>query len=198
MKTGTVYIIRNTINDRIYIGSTTRKLNERMREHKSRAITKSKNSELYDDMRLYGCDCFSIEAIKTDIPESELLDAEYKAIKQNLDRCYNSFLGLHRANAEEMIRLYNDHMTIKQISVKLGHCKKTVSSILKANDVEITDWNECQRFKEDPETIRGMYEENMMSTVEIGAVFGVSNVTILKFLKRNGITVRKAVSRKYL
>lgn len=198
MKTGTVYRIKNTINESIYIGSTTRKLNERMREHKSRAKTRSKEGELYDDMNLLGAENFFIEAIKCNIPQSELIIEEYKCIKENTDKCYNTLLGMHITKADEISQLYLNGKTIKQIAEMFGACKKTISQTLIANNVEIKDWNDQQRFKESPEAIERLYTTEGMTSVEIGKLYNVSNVTVLNLLKRHGVPIRKAVNRKYL
>ena len=61
---GKIYKIYNTINDDIYVGSTTQKLCERMRDHKY-SITDAKTGKklIYKAFREHGVDNFYIELI---------------------------------------------------------------------------------------------------------------------------------------
>ena len=66
---GKIYKIYNTINDDIYIGSTTQKICERMRCHRSNYKYKDKfknlvNVKLYEAMDEYGVGNFFIELIE--------------------------------------------------------------------------------------------------------------------------------------
>ena len=62
---GKIYKIYNTVNDEIYIGSTTRKLSERMAEHR-RCLNdlKKQHYPLYQAFREHGVDIFFIELIE--------------------------------------------------------------------------------------------------------------------------------------
>ena len=62
---GKIYKIYNTINDDIYVGSTTQKLCERMREHRY-CITYAKAGKqlIYKAFREHGVDNFYIELIE--------------------------------------------------------------------------------------------------------------------------------------
>ena len=62
---GKIYKIYNTINDDIYVGSTTMKLCERMRNHRCFINSqKSKDRPLYQAFREHGIDNFYIELIE--------------------------------------------------------------------------------------------------------------------------------------
>ena len=62
---GKVYKIYNTINDDIYIGSTTQKLCERMRQHRcDNSLTGKMNYPIYKAFREYGVENFFIELIE--------------------------------------------------------------------------------------------------------------------------------------
>ena len=62
---GKIYKIYNTVNDEIYIGSTTRKLCERMADHRKSADVKAKQHLLtYKSFREHGIEHFFIELIE--------------------------------------------------------------------------------------------------------------------------------------
>ena len=60
---GIVYVITNTVNARIYVGSTTRKLQQRWTEHQYDAKTASMKP-LHVAMRELGVDNFKIKAVR--------------------------------------------------------------------------------------------------------------------------------------
>ena len=62
---GKIYIIRNTINDLIYIGSTCQTLSKRMGEHRNNMNSKTMGHlKLYEAMRNLGRDNFYIELLE--------------------------------------------------------------------------------------------------------------------------------------
>ena len=61
---GTIYKITNTLDNKIYVGQTTRNITERWREHKSRSAP-SDGTYLHNAIAKYGEDNFVIEEIDT-------------------------------------------------------------------------------------------------------------------------------------
>lgn len=59
-KNGKIYKLINSINIKIYIGSTCNKLSRRLYEHKQKSNNKERNNILYKEMRLIGKDNFKI------------------------------------------------------------------------------------------------------------------------------------------
>ena len=86
-----LYCITNKISGRQYIGMTGSSLNKRMSGHKC-AANLGKKSKLYDAIRSYGFDNFSIEAIQTFETKQECCEAEIKAIASR-DDLYNLASG---------------------------------------------------------------------------------------------------------
>ena len=58
---GKIYLIRNTVNDLLYVGSTCQTVAQRMTGHRSRAKDTKKNYSIYKAMRELGIDKFYIE-----------------------------------------------------------------------------------------------------------------------------------------
>lgn len=88
-----VYRIENKINSKNYIGITSRSIDERFREHASRAKCNQRNSRLYDAIRKYGVDSFSV----TEIDKSDNEDAIRK-LEEKYIREYNSYKNGYNCN----------------------------------------------------------------------------------------------------
>lgn len=90
-----LYEIRNTVNKSIYVGITRNTLGVRWSAHKS-AAKRGVKSILYDAMRSFGADKFSINLIAEFGSEEELLQAEKDLIschRQSLVKSYNILDG---------------------------------------------------------------------------------------------------------
>lgn len=79
---GTIYMLKNKVNGKIYIGQTTRELSSRIYEHKR---CRKSNSHLSSAIMKYGFDNFEVITLDTATTIQELNEKEYNYIKQ-----YNS------------------------------------------------------------------------------------------------------------
>lgn len=131
--TGYIYKITNDINEHIYIGKTTSSLEYRLRRH---FIDSRKNSTkkrpLYNAIRKYGEEHFFIHLVeKIDECDDETLSnrEQYWIKYYNSKECgYNATLGGDGSTLydyDEIIKLYNEGMTQKEISEIIG-CDRTV------------------------------------------------------------------------
>ena len=91
-----VYLITNTVNNKQYVGVTYRGYEARFREHINDALNNSKTM-LHNAIRKYGQQCFMIELLESNIPDS-LIDkkemyyiSKYKTFYA--DGGYNMTLG---------------------------------------------------------------------------------------------------------
>ena len=110
-KNGKIYKITNTVNDKIYIGSTTRTLAQRMGAHRDFAKNlKCPYGKLYKAMWRHGVKHFKIELIK-DYPcdnKGELLSKEFKIIKKYIDKgitLYNTTVENGKSSEETKLKL---------------------------------------------------------------------------------------------
>lgn len=71
---GYIYKITNTVNNKVYIGQTTRTITERYEEHLNHA-SNSVNRHLYDAMNHYGVESFIIESLE-ECEDTKLNDRE--------------------------------------------------------------------------------------------------------------------------
>jgi group I intron endonuclease len=84
--TGSIYIITNIINDKVYIGKTYNNLETRFREHLRDSRKSNKNSKLYKAIRKYGFENFEISVLEHNINEGDLENLEIFYISK-----YNSY-----------------------------------------------------------------------------------------------------------
>lgn len=92
-----VYKITNTINNKIYIGLTTQSVERRWIQHKCYA-KKNVNTPLYNALRMYGFDAFTIEVLYTGESLEDIQGMEQKLILQlgsqvKLGKGYNVSYG---------------------------------------------------------------------------------------------------------
>lgn len=91
-----VYLVTNTVNNKHYVGITTRSLTYRRNIHKqSWKLGRSPNSKLYKAFSKYGFDSFVWEELETTISKDELNNKEKEYILKydSLRKGYNSTPG---------------------------------------------------------------------------------------------------------
>ena len=88
-----IYIIKNEIDDRVYIGSTCKDIQQRWLKHVSNHNTKDKRHyKLYTHMRELGVNNFSIELLDVcDVCDRYMVEDAY--ILDYWDRCLNMKLN---------------------------------------------------------------------------------------------------------
>ncbi len=92
-----VYEITNQINGKKYIGITSRPIEQRFQEHISRAKCGQRGNRLYEAMRKYGSENFSIELIIQTSNENDVRELETQFIEKcdSYNSGYNCNLGGH-------------------------------------------------------------------------------------------------------
>ena len=86
MRTGLIYIVTNSNNNKVYIGKTIQTLNSRWTKHKSDARNENDgNTEIFHKaIRKYGEDTFSISVLEDNIPIKDIPEKErYYIAKYN-------------------------------------------------------------------------------------------------------------------
>lgn len=139
-----IYKITNTINNKVYIGETTRTMNARWQQHKARAKMPEYTEYLYRAIRKYGIENFIIEEL-TQCTDEDRFKVETEYITKyrswvGFEDCkgYNLALsqeGVAPVMAQEILNCWNDGLTIVQISDRLHRNIKTISRSLKNDGV---------------------------------------------------------------
>ena len=111
---GKIYKIYNTINDDIYVGSTTLKLCERMRDQRNCVNNEAKKDRLlYKAFREHGVDNFHIELIEkcpcNDRDELRRTEGEYI---RSLKPCLN--MNIAGRTLQEYLKYNEEHRTQTQ------------------------------------------------------------------------------------
>lgn len=115
-----VYKCVNIVNNKIYIGCTTRSLKKRFRDHircATKNVTRYKRRYFYNAIRKYGGESFKIELLEELYTFEEMLNAEAKWIlhynSTNGEFGYNSTTGGRQAKmTEEVKKKISDTMKI--------------------------------------------------------------------------------------
>lgn len=95
MKTGSLYIVYNDINDKVYAGITVRKVHRRFHEHIYAAEAEKDNFQFHKAIRKYGSKNFHVDCLLSGIPIERLPLFEKACISRfNSYKCgYNSTPG---------------------------------------------------------------------------------------------------------
>ena len=130
---GKIYIIKNNINTKVYIGQTIQTLGKRFSNHK--IASNFEDTKFYRAIRKYGKENFYIELIE-EVPQEELNNRECYWIKfyDSYYNGYNSTLGgqgIREIDYERIYILWNSYKTISEIAKETNHSRDVISRILK-------------------------------------------------------------------
>lgn len=139
-----IYKIYNTINNKVYIGVTTRTIEERFKEHKYR-IEERNSIHLYQAMKKYGVNYFHIELIDTATSQEEMFEKEKYYIQQ-YDSYYNGYNltfggeGGLKLNLDEqhIITEYLNGKSSEEIAKELQVSGNTIRRRLKEYGIQLT------------------------------------------------------------
>ena len=125
VKIGRIYVVKNDVNDIVYIGSTWKELVERMSVH-CRVSRQSRNSKWYEAMREIGEDNFYIELleeVQIDVKHPEDLEKrEFEWIaKYPEEQLYNTEKVYRRKSAETRKKMSAHRRGKVNHNFKRGH-----------------------------------------------------------------------------
>ena len=145
---GFIYIIKNTINNKVYIGQTRTSVNQRWSEHLRHA--KYGDQVINRAMRKYGVDKFYIETLE--ICDFKVLDEReiyYIDLYNSTDKSkgYNVSIGGNTPKFKrkvlsipELINLYvQEEFTLEEIAKKFNVSRYIISTELKNAGISIRD-----------------------------------------------------------
>lgn len=203
-KYGRIYIIKNKVNNKVYIGQTTVSIKLRFQNHLS-AAKHNKDYVLGKAIRKYGEENFYIELIEECL-EEELNEREIYWISffnsTNNKFGYNISIGgnvvrtTKELNEKKIIKLFNSGIPAYKIAKmeKVGVPK--ITAILKEYNINYgLDLQKTSKLEES--MIVDLYLDGY-STVEIGKKFNKNKSTIRRILIRNNIKLRTFEETKNL
>ena len=123
-----IYKITNDVNDKIYIGKTTKSLEERIKGHR-RALKHGVDYHLYRAMRKYGWEKFHFSVIEEcdDIDTLNELESKYIAQFNTIEAGYNMVPG-GESNAMDSAFVKEKH----DATMRSEEVRKKISASLKA------------------------------------------------------------------
>lgn len=191
-----VYKISNNINDKVYIGVTTRTIEERFAEHKYR-IEERNSIHLYQAMKKYGKENFKIELIDTANSKEEMFEKEKYYIKyyDSYNNGYNLTYGGEGGKRLELdeayiLEQYLNGKSTSEIAAELKVGENTIRRRLKSLGVEL-NWHKnpewmyeymIEEYKK-PRLIREIAEELGLSYDNISFYLRKNNIPRHKFTK---------------
>ena len=216
--TGTIYIIKNKINSKVYIGKTLSSIDKRFAEHKRDSL-KYTNRVLYRAFNKYGLDNFFIKELEKTSDE-KLEEREIFYIEK-----YNSYIGFSNSNGynstlggdgkkyfafsnEEVIEKYRELKYISYVANFFKADEKTISNILKSNGIETNnkgkhfnkrvvmflDDKEILRFNSIKEAAEYLLNNNLTKTKDLNYVVkGVSRVVNGSSKTYRGFVFKEAI-----
>ena len=203
---GSIYIIRNYINDKVYIGQTIQPVNLRFNRHMCDA--KRKNTKFHKAVMEIGKEFFYYAVLESGIDDREIGEREQYYIRKydSINSGYNKGIGGEHNNrviipddvllkAKEM---YLNGYTLSETAKGFNTTRDVLSPRLQVIGVAIRKWNEVQKINATKEDLVRLYCDEMMTTYEIADIYNTSNVTIQKHLKRHGIKLRTGMRKEYL
>jgi hypothetical protein len=165
MNIGYVYKITNNVNEKLYIGQTTKPIKTRMSEHKSnRTRNGYRDSKLYIAMTEIGSENFNIEVIHTVYRESK---KELREEMERLEKYYIEKLGT-------MINGYNSTTGGTSFAYDEETKKKMASQ------------NQWKCVKVDVYTLDGKFIKTYDSYALASANLGVSAIAISNIATKRG------------
>lgn len=147
MKMGIVYIITNDINSKVYVGQTTRSIEERWKEHKRIKCSKNEKNMLIKRAILkYGESHFKIKELeKCNKEELNSKEIYYINFYDSYKNGYNSTIGGQEGTSilklinkqKEIISLYNEGFSLREIARNYNVDKQTIKHILEINNITL-------------------------------------------------------------
>ena len=188
MRTASIYIIRNTINDKVYIGQTTMTVRERFTCHMKPSNTKKKTSyKIYNAINKYGSDKFYVETLENNIDLSKINDVEISYIDK-FDSYYNGYNSTKGGDGriisviedeDRVLNMAKGGMNSLSIAKELNVHKGTVLRTL--NRLGFKYYNNITKESIDKLLSKGN------NNSQIANILGVDKATVTRFLTNNNM-----------
>lgn len=197
LRTYSIYIIRNTVNDKVYIGQTCQSVKERFCQHLKPSTSKQRGSyKIYNAMKKYGRDKFYVETLETGISESEIDQKEIEYIEKfnSFENGYNSTPGgdgktISRIRDIETFRiLYYGGVDLKDIAKKFNVHVETVKRTAESLGIPKRNNKITREYLE-------KYADRK-TNIDMVIEMDVDNYTITRAFRKYGIKRGKGCNNK--
>lgn len=173
---GIIYIITNSINNKVYIGQTIQTLNARWQAHCRRGCSEEEqNMQIKRAIRKYGKNNFCIKELEkcciTEIDEREIY---YISLYNSYNEGYNSTKG-GKTGAKKLklninqqsicVELYKLGFSLRDVAKEFNVDKTTVKHIIEINNINIRTTRTYKLSQEDRNNI--LEDAKILSRKEI-------------------------------
>ena len=190
---GNIYIIKNTVNSKVYIGQTRYSIQERFKDH----INNSRyfDNHLYLAMRKYVTDAFYVEPLEENIEDEKLDEREIFWIEKfnSYNEGYNMTIGGEgnkKYDYQKILEEWNNGKTVRQIKEIFGLSDTGIIKIL--NGLNIPHKERLKRNGESKQRCNSEYFLELWNKGhglnQISKLTGSTKETIKKRLLDFGIT----------
>lgn len=200
---GKIYIIRNDINDKVYIGATTQSLHNRFLQHCKKSTLEKNKCVFHSEIQKIGKTHFWIELLESNVPKEKLFEREIFFIKK-----FNSFYNGYNQTKGGNEKVLNDKIAIDLIIKEYLKGKSatrianffevhpvTVERLLRKNGIVLRRDNAKYKRWNKEEFIK-LWNDEKITRNEIADFFGVHNKTIKRFANRLNLKPRHDWSTK--
>ena len=187
---GIIYIITNSINDKVYIGQTIRNLHLRWLEHcRKGSHGNDKNMSIKRAILKYGKENFQIKELeKCSIGMLNEREIYYISLYNSYKKGYNNTIGGKSStkdlklkdNQEEVIQLYNLGFSLRDIAREFGVDKATIKHIIEINNINLRSTRTYKLSQADREAI--IKDSLVMSRKEIMNKWNISKSYLSQLL----------------
>lgn len=185
---GTIYIITNKVNSKVYIGQTIQNIKNRFEQHKINS-TKNNCNKFYNAIRNIGIDKFNIDILEDNIKLKDLNDKErYYINKYNsIENGYNTLMPDNRKitvadidkYADKIIEDFYNSVAIVDIAIKYNVATITIYRFIERYELKREKCNTKYKgkkgvycFNEDGTFFK--YFESLSSALEYTISIGYS------------------------
>lgn len=183
---GVIYIIKNKINNNVYIGQTIQPIKERWKCHCRKASENSneKNMAIKLAILKYGVENFSIDILEEcNVEDLNKREIFYINKYDSYRNGYNSTLGgscvplkhsrVDKSVHKDICNLYNDGFSLRSISCEYQIDKATVKNILSLYNINVRSKRIYKYTRELLAEIKSLLDAGV-SRVDIRLKYGIS------------------------
>lgn len=191
MRTGAIYIIKNDINEKVYIGQTTMTVHERFMTHMKPSTVKQRSGyKLYMAVKKYGKEHFYVETLESNIPLEELDTKEIQYIAQ-YDSYYNGYNSTKGGDGRIINLIENENELLEK--AKHGVPATELAKYYGVNKATIYRTLHKLNFyyyEVDEESVVDAAMSGMKQA-DIAILFGIDKMTVQRVLRRKDIRFHK-------
>ena len=189
---GFIYLITNNVNNKKYVGQTIGSIQERWNQH-LRATREKGSRHLYDAIKKYGYQSFSIQKIE-EVPNEQLNEREcfwisyYDSFKNGYNMTSGGEGGYYHSSDEEIWAAWIRGLSINQIVKECHTDSRRIVRILDEHQVSAEEREEHARIsKFTKEEVKQLWEQGLCLT-PLARKLHSSNSVIKKYLLALGYT----------